>query len=113
MSDDIQMDVEPAQPLVAQAHGHPQEPVLSNPFFQWKAAPDFGASSQNPADHSLAASTMDGFGQAMMPPGVSASDSMHEGMLNFEKFRRYSLASHLLPSVSLLIWTGPLTCSFV
>jgi hypothetical protein len=80
MSDDIQMEVEEAQPAVAQVPAHHQESIPSNPFFQWNTPSDFGIPSQNPAVHGQSANTTSGFGHAMIPPGVSASNGSQDGM---------------------------------
>jgi len=80
MSEDIQMEVEDVQPPVAQVPPYHQEPVPSNPVFQWLLPSDFGTPSQDSAEHGPPANTTSGFGNAMIPPGVSASIAGQEGM---------------------------------
>ena len=80
MSDDIQMEVEEMQPSVAQLPAHRQEPIPSNPIFQWTALSDFGAPSLGSVEHGQPANTTGGFGDAMIPPGVSASNPGQDGM---------------------------------
>ncbi len=80
MSDDIQMEVEDTQPAVAEVPALHQESIPSNPFFQWNTPSDFGAPFQDSAGLGQPANTTSGFGHAMIPPGVSASNGSHDGM---------------------------------
>jgi len=64
--------------VVAQVPGHQQGSIPSNPFFQWNTPSDFGVPSQNSAVNGQPTNTTSGFGHAMIPPGVSASNGSHD-----------------------------------
>jgi hypothetical protein len=98
MSEDIQMDVEQsfdeAPPPDARADG---TSAMVNPFLHYQPHQGFLVPSQEANEGQLPDS---GFG-ASIPPGVAASDAMHDGKILFKRPSTQAVLSFVSPAYSL------------